>query len=174
MPTVVGQKPSSSAQQPEDIPDPPVPVAVVAVLQEPSAGQPPASEGTGAPHAAHEALLHGFCQALQSQINKWLTQTLLDTAKHEEKREEFLKEWIQKTHIAWIDHLSRVTQQNEHAQYQLSEVLGLNGPPYQATVQAHSPDGYPVTLTVTKRDTNSLMEDVGKLLPWLKAQGYQA
>jgi hypothetical protein len=47
------------------------------------------------------------------------------------------------------------------------------GAPYEVTVQACAPGGYPIALTIRKPDAGQVIEALGNLLPWLQSQGYQ-
>jgi len=76
------------------------------------------------------------------------------------------------------------TQANEHQGYQLANALEAlakqtspvtaPGYPYAVHVQAQSPQGFAVTLTVQKPDAGELVAALDALLPWLQSTGYLA
>jgi hypothetical protein len=78
--------------------------------------------------------------------------------------------------------LEKAGQANEHAQYQLSDALlklqeqgvGLRHDPYTVQVQACTPLGYHVTLTMANSDKGELMQELIALISWLAQQGYVA
>jgi hypothetical protein len=51
-------------------------------------------------------------------------------------------------------------------------VLRHYAPDYRCEVKAVTPQGYPVTLTIHKRDAGEYVRSVGQLAEWLKANGY--
>ena len=84
---------------------------------------------------------------------------------------EFLKDWTTKQVTA-----------NEHAQYQLASTLagiqehglGTLGAPYSVTIQALSPQGYPLTFTLANRNQGALMAEAGALFTTLQEFGCPA
>lgn len=144
----------------DDIADPVTPPAV---LQAPSSPPPV--------YNAHEALLQGFCSALQAKMFAWMAEhhkAAMDITEH--------------TWTAMVQHVDKLNQGNEHAAYQLANALAaiqergltVSASPYTATVQAVSPDGYAVSITVQKPEADALVEELGRLTPWLKNQHYTA
>jgi hypothetical protein len=168
---------------PDDVADPPVPPEALRMPQDasiPPGGAPRKGEAPDADWAAHEAQIHAFLEHFQHTVRDLVTEeiaalrgSLVQDAKsldaHHDKILAFLKDWAQQVGTA-----------SEHAQYQLShtlekcatEGLPVLSPPYQAVVQAVSPQGYPITLTMTKTGVTALVEEVERLLPWLQKQGY--
>jgi hypothetical protein len=146
--------------EPDDIADPEVPPAVM------EAGQPPTPEWQ-----QHEALLQGFCQHLLHRLDADLLRNGKQLMRTIDAMGMAMKAWIEKQLAA-----------NEHSQYQLSDALrtlqdrGLVvvQNPYQATIQVRSPQGYPVTVQLAKREASELLDALGVLLPWLQGQGYAA
>ena len=164
----------------DDIADPPVPVEA---LQETAQNAPESSQlpdqpeilptGPPAPPDAlwrqHEALVQSCCNMLIHNFHQAL-QDAVNTA-------DKIYGSILQTAGARIETQAAA---NEHAQYQFSSALeqllqhGLTtAPPYQATVQALSPAGFPVTLTITKRDTQDLIAALPALMGWLQEQQYR-
>lgn len=158
--------------EPTDIPDPTVPAAAIAqnTAQKVSSAHPEATQASGAtpepsqpahvPTAPIEPQALGFLQWLQKELR---TTFELETMYANVRRDEqftVMKAWLE--------------AQGSPAALAALDRQSLNGPPYQATVQATSPDGFAVSLTITKQDTSTLVEDLDRLLPWLKGQGYHA
>lgn len=157
-----------AAPQPDDIPDPVVPAEVIASKTAQNApesthtpgatsGTPKKSEETAAP-IEPQAL--GFLQWIQQQLRSTFDLEILYANMRRDEQFSTMKTWLE--------------AQASPAALAALDTQSLNGPPYQASVQAISPDGFAVTITVTKRDTGALVEDLNNLLPWLKAQGYRA
>lgn len=151
--------------EPDDIPEPTVPPAAIEPL-------PPATPATLPENfGAHEALLQGFCQHLQTRLHRWMMD------EHHQ-----LTQGMDITMSGIRDYALKVLQCNEHAEYQLAhalETLQVQGlpllnPPYQAVLQARTPAGYAITLTLTKSTAATLVEELGRLEGWLQAQGYSA
>jgi hypothetical protein len=151
-------------QDPADILDPAVP---------PEALEPPPAVGAPAePSSVHayDALLHGFCTALQGKLHAWLLEESTTFDRHLDKMLVFLKDWGEQTGKA-----------NEHACYQLSDALaklcehglGSLGAPYQATIQAISPAGFPITLQLAKQDPVALVGALESVHQWLASAQYR-
>lgn len=76
--------------------------------------------------------------------------------------------------------LDKIAVANDHAQYQLANALDrlsasgvqVCGTPYTATLQALTPQGFPLTLTMQKRSADELVDALEGLRHWLHAQGY--
>lgn len=151
----------AKAPEPDDIPEPVVPPEVTQAITTPP---PPTPE-----FGEHEALLSGFCQALQKRIydcildeHKGIMRTM-DGALH-----------------AMQGVLERLGHGNEHAQYQLSDALAklqergvlVVQNPYKAIVHATSPQGFPVALEICKRDAVELTQAIEGLTAWLQTSGY--
>ena len=165
----------------DDILDPVVPPETLQdapeSTQAPSTA-PESSPTPASPYGATEAMLHGFCEALQGRLSKWLHETQSSMDHTNERVLVFLKEWIEK-----------VSQGNEHAAYQFSDALlklqgqGLNTqPPYAAQIHAVAPQGFPVVISIAKQAPFTpegapdvgLMQALPALLAWLQEQGYAA
>src|SRR5262249_16579976 len=120
--------------------------------------------------AQHEALLQGFCQHLQHQITIFLVQET-----------KGLFQTFDAMAMTMRDCLTKVTDSNEHATYQLTNALtqeqehGLNlrHDPYQVQVKALSPHGFPVTIQVAKGDVSELINALPALTGWLTQEGYK-
>lgn len=169
-------QPLSTPPELDDVPDPIVPPGAVAPLPNPVT--PPAVLDTA--HAAlqsaqrygeHNALLHGFCQALSKQVQA----EVIDQSKA-------VLNVITAIYERTTTAVAKLAEANDHASYQLSSALAalqergvqVTGSPYTATVAAISPDGYLVTLRIEKSDAGALVEELGRLAPWMASQGYSA
>lgn len=174
---MLAQMPTPGLQttEPDDIPDPPVPASARDAVQAPAnpVGVPNAPQAPQMPSDtfnAHEALLQGFCQHLQNR----LTQFLVEESKG-------LLRAFESTTLTLRECLERVAQPNEHAQYQLSDALlklqehgiALKGDPYRASLEALTPQGFPVTITVAKQQAGELVEALPALVGWMVEQGYK-
>ena len=149
----------------DDIPDPPVPHTVAQALHE----QKTLRESLPEHFGEHEALLQGFCQHLQTRLTQFLLEEHTGVLKNLDVLAHAMRTWGE-----------TVSQQNEHAQYSLSDSLMklqehglvLVDSPYQARLQVRTPGGYPLTLTVTRATSGALIEELGRLEPWLQTHGY--
>ena len=56
----------------------------------------------------------------------------------------------------------------------LTQGLTVHGAPYSTTVQARSPAGYLVSLSIQRRDGAEFLDSLAKMEAWLSQQGYQA
>lgn len=150
--------------EPDDIADPAVPAAVLESAETPPAAPLPDHFGT------HEALLQGFCQHLQHRLHAFMGDEHTAIMKTLDATLVAMKRWVE-----------TVCQQNEHAQYTLgdaltklqSEGLAVIQPPYQARLQVETAAGYPMELTLTKSTAAALIEELGRLEPWLQSNGYK-
>lgn len=143
----------------DDILDPPVPPEVTQTAATPAG--PPTPEFN-----AHEALLHGFCQSLQRRLDGMV----IDHTKSVMRSLEAVFEGFQKQAATFAT-------VNEHATYQLSNALEAvsksgQSSPYQVTIAAKNPDGFPVELSIAKQDAGELIQALGAVFPWLKDAGY--
>lgn len=161
----------------DDIEDPPVPPGTT----DEADPYPDSPQGQNAPTATPggstvpslpEGLLplaHGFCQYLQAKLDKELTDSGIKMARV-----------VDTTITAMADYTKGVLACNEHASYQISDALlkvlergfTISGAPYTATVTALNADGFAVTLTIHKHESSSLVEELQRLLPWMRAQGF--
>jgi hypothetical protein len=146
----------------DDIPDPAVPAGTVDV---------PATTAD-ATWRAHEALLHGFCTAMQGQMSRLLTDEAIRLTKQ-----------VDDTITRMMDYVKGRLEGNEHAEYSLAAALaqaqehGVNlvhaqAEPYTAHVDARTPHGFPLRLTIVKGTSGELIEELGRLEGWLVANGY--
>jgi hypothetical protein len=179
---MLGNMVSASPVEPDDIADPPVPAGTVEALgvpQEPRREQGVVQETPPPPTPAwadHEALLHGFCQALQHK----LTAFLVDESKGMLKTLDALMAGIQRWTDAVAQYQTAVQQHNMQAQAQWSAALRtlqeqglqLRHDPYTATVQALAPSGFPVTIQVAKGQAGELCQAIEGLTAWLLDTNY--
>lgn len=121
---------------------------------------------------AHEALLSGFCQALSGQMSRLLTDEAIRLTKQ-----------VDETLTRLMDYVHGRLEGNEHAEYSLAAALaqvqekGLTlsqatATPYTAYVDARTPHGFPLRLTIEKGTSGELIEELGRLEGWLVANGY--
>ena len=100
-------------------------------------------------------LAHGFCQYLAAQMHAHLKDAGVKMARDVD------------TVISDMANFTKgVLSSNEHASYQLSDAL-LKGiklvtPGYQMVIQAVTPQGLPLTLTVHKDTSAELVEELGR------------
>jgi len=160
----------------DDIPDVTAPDAFAKTLQDaPGTTTAPAtiSATPSAPEPAwrqHEALLQGFLAHLQQRFDAELVTHATNLMKSVDSMALSVKAWIE----AFAGH-------NEHANYQLADALlklresglQLRHDPYEANVQALSPQGYPVQIRVVKQTTGDLVEALPALMHWLAEAGYK-
>lgn len=170
--------------EPDDIPDPEVPAALKTALEPSSSPQEPRSPGNET--TPYDALLQGFCAHLLTRMQGMADDLTTATRQATEQQATdyhngaitFLHEVCQAVK-AWIE--ATTTTPNEHAQYQLANVLEalqkggvhFRTAPYRVTLQACTPNGYPVTFDVLKDDAGALVEELNNLTSWLVSQGYK-
>lgn len=155
----------AAAPVPDDIPEPATPATVLAEAT------PATAPGAACTFGEHEALLHGFCQALQTRI-------MTDVIDQSKGVLRVLDAVYERTTMA----VTKLAEQNEHAQYSLADALhklqsqGLivMQNPYKATVKAQSPKGFAVTLEVVKQAPEELITAIDGMTQWLATQGYGA
>jgi hypothetical protein len=174
-PGAPAETPHVPQDAPDDIPEPQVPPALLEAVTAP----PEPSATPLARFPENDALLLGFCQALQQKLHTFLMDELKEMSSAIESSCAGMQQWVEKT-----------LHSNEHAQYQLSDVLAtmqekgvtLRSNPYTAVVSACSPasanadgtphPGFPVRLTIAKQDATDLTAGVTGLLEWLAQSGY--
>jgi hypothetical protein len=163
----------------EDIPDPPLPTVVEQAVQNTSQEAAPAPEWQ-----QHEALLQGFLGLLQGRLKAWIEdehkalQTARATCDLEHQR---LCQALEAVTKLAQQAVTTSQQTNEHAWYSLGDSLKtlqergmqLRLDPYQATVQALSPHGFPVTIQVAKSDVSELIGALPALTGWLAQEHYK-
>jgi hypothetical protein len=163
--------PPPATAEPDDIADPVVPPAILAAVQAPAPEPPPPLPPPTPEWHAHETLLQGFCQHLLRRLDAEIVGNGKELMRSIDAMCMAMKGWIEGQ-----------LQHNEHAHYQLSNALAqlqerglvVVQNPYHATVQVRSPQGYPVTLQLAKRDAGELLDALQTLLPWLQAQHFTA
>jgi len=154
------ETPPIPAPEPDDIPDPVTPDAVLAAV-----APLPASFGE------HEALLQGFAQHLQAIMHRWMLEEHHTLASGMDATLTGIRDWAK-----------TVFASNEHASYQLSDALlkiqegglTLRGEPYKLRVQVVSSQGFPVTIEVMKPDAEQLIAGLEGLLTWLAEAGFHS
>lgn len=163
------------APEPEDIPEPPVPSTLAdalaaAVHEVVSVPVEPSDIPVLPTSAQDDAVLHAFCQRLQTWMMDYHTgvmRMLDDTL-------VAMRKWVETT-----------TSVNEHQGYQLAgtlETLTRQGipvitnteTPYQVRVSARSPEGYGVEILVQKDTAATLISSIPALTAWLHGQHYTA
>jgi hypothetical protein len=146
--------------EPEDIPDPETPQALLDRLTPDDSGAPPAAV------YAHEALLVGFCSRVQAWMQSYHASMMT------------CMESVLKPVQTCLEHAAA---QNEHAQYSLADALAkmqdsgmtVVNDPYRAEVHVTSPQGFQVRVSIAKRDPDELMDGIDGLLTWLHESGYR-
>lgn len=152
--------PLATPPEPDDVVDPVIPTALLQALAAPV-------PGAACTFNDHDALLSGFCMALQDRLYKHL---------HEQQSGAL--RIVDATYGTVTDRLAKLAEVNEHATYSLGEaLLKLREPtvlhnPYTAVVEAVSSQGFPVTLTIAKRDAGELVQAIEGLTAWLVSAGY--
>ena len=137
----------------DDIPDPAVPAG--------TSDPAPVATPEDATWRAHEALLHGFCQAMQGQMSRLLTDEAIRLTKQ-----------VDETITRMMDYVKGRLEGNEHAEYSLAAALAsgagrrrdatqANATPYTAYVDARTPHGFPLRLTIEKATSGELIEELG-------------
>ena len=117
----------------------------------------------------HEALLQGFCQALQGQMSRVLTDEAIRLTKQ-----------VDETLTRVFDYMKGRLDANEHAEYAMADALlelqehGLvvHGSPYEMSLQVYTPAGVPLTLTIRQTTPAALLDELTRLETWLAMNGY--
>jgi hypothetical protein len=176
---------ASPTPEPDDIADPPVPEGMtVDELVSPQAldaalraGKAAAAimNGEDAPPTlpalpnASIPLLQAFAQHLTHKVEEWYMDHHKRSMLTMDDTMRFMKTWLE-----------GVSQHNEHATYSLAHGLeqmaaaGIGTPPYQVTLHVKTPMGFGMDLVITKPTSEALIEELGRLEPWLRDSGYQA
>lgn len=160
-PAAIPEAPKDFPPLTDDIPDIAVPASVVAFFD--TAPPPPTSE--------QAPIVDATMGLLEGKITDWVNTQSTATMRTLDRVYEHLASCLDKIAVA-----------NDHAQYQLANALDrlsaagitLHGTPYTATVQAMTPQGFPLTLTVHKGSAEELVQALEGLSAWLQAQGYLA
>lgn len=145
---------------PDDIPDPVVPAGTI------EATGPPATAGT-IPDAL-VPLAHGFCQYVQGLLGKQLDDAGVKMARS-----------VDTTVTEMANFTKGVLASNEHASYSFADALvkfaqASQETPYQVTLRATSQEGFPVEVTIRKATAAELVDEMGRLVGWLTANGYNS
>lgn len=154
---------------PASVTTPPLPSDLQAEIAQAIAPPGIPHEQSPATFGEHQALLYGFCQALQGEMAKWMTEQQLSTGRVVEMIFANCKE-----------HVATLATANEHSQYQLANALTqlqerglvLIQNPYVADVTAMSPQGFPVTLHVVKTDVASFIAEIQEVTGWLASNSF--
>lgn len=143
----------------DDIPEVPVPAPVMAAIA-PEAS-PPLPE--------HGRLVDATMTLLEGKITEWVSGQSTATLKV-----------LDQVYAHVASCLDKIAVANDHAQYQLATALDrlgergvqVHGTPYTATVQATTPQGFPLILTLHKGSAEELVQALDGLTQWLQSQGY--
>lgn len=145
----------------DDIPEVAVPASVVAAI---------ATQGI--PVVSNQSeLVNGTMSLIEGKMTDWVQAQQTGTLKALDRVYEHMAACLDKIAVA-----------NDHAQYQLATALDrlsasgvqISGTPYTATLQAISPQGFPLQLTLQKRSAEELVQALEGVSAWLTAQGYGA
>lgn len=175
--------------QPDDIADPPVPADVKIAVEAPSSPQEPhrGKEAVGDQGQTDSPSLRPEWRQFEPMLQGMLSYVGQKLAAEQERALQEVKaryrEFDASIAATWTllqKLVEQASQQNEHAQYQLADALlklqekgvQLRHDPYTATVQAVSPEGFPVTITLAKGDTGELCSSLPCLMEWLQHSGY--
>lgn len=150
----------------DDIPDVSVPETVMEAISSPV--EPLSPEPPTQAWAEHEALLNGFCAALNAKCTKALEETALAMQDRVEKHaHDFYTGALLSQHNvntavkAWIEAATAPAQT-----YQGRASQG-------ATIAVYTPKGYPLTFTLVQTSQEALIEDVIKLFAWIEQAGFK-
>ena len=151
----------------DDIPEPIVPATLLKAVTPEEPSRPLAAVAS---FGEHEALLHGFCQHLQKRLDASVMDQHKQAMRVLDSVTTAVKDWIEGKCL-----------QSDHASYQLSGLLEklmaqgvqVRHDPYQASVQALSPQGFVVQLHLRASTTGAVVEELPQMLGWMKEQGYQ-
>lgn len=115
------------------------------------------------------SMANGFSQYVQARLEGLLKDTAIKMARDAET-----------LMVEMANYTKGVLASNEHAAYQLSDALAkvqsggltISGSPYAVTIKALTAEGFEVQFTIEKRDAEDMLEELGRLMPWLTAHGY--
>jgi exodeoxyribonuclease V len=152
-------EPDPFEPEPDDIPPVKTPQAVVDAIT-------PTAEWLN-----HEALLQGFMQHFQGKIEPWLRDTCKEAMSCIEDMQGYTKRLVE------VDQ-----EKLRQAETALEQRLGTTAPqerqvrhdPYEIHVEALSPQGYPVSITVRKASAEELLVELPDVLGWLAENHYEA
>lgn len=145
--------------EPDDIIDPPIPATLLDALAATSA-PPPLPDKFG----EHEALFRGAAQHIINQVKQGMAETSRDASKS-------LNDMY--THVAALIHEDQQRLRNaETLLDQLAMKIAHEGilvraDPYQLTVQALAPQGYPITMRLAGPTMAETIQDTARFIDWL-------
>lgn len=162
----------------DDILDPPIPGTLAATLEvmrrvpdgaAATGAVAPPEDPLAAAYAPQVALFAAACTEALDDLAAAATHHQMAIDRHLDAALLSMQKWGE-----------RVFTSSEHAEYSLAQALlaiqekGLTvlTPPYGATIDVVSPAGFPVRLTIAKREAGELVEALPQLLAWLQQQGF--
>lgn len=158
-PLTLEPEPVEAETEPLDIPEPTLPPGVVAAVTP----TPAWSE--------HEVLLQGALQHLQGKLNTWLHDTGKDAMACVEDMHAYIKRQIDIDRDA-VRHAE--SAMDALVANVVSSGITVRQDPYQLAIEAVSPQGFPVTLTIRKATADELISDLDSVVGWLADNGYRA
>lgn len=112
---------------------------------------------------AHEPLLLGFCQYMQTRLHEMLLDESIRVSKGAEvtisSMAEYVKQTINTQMFTWAEFFQTIPQPGA-------------GNPYQAVVEVITPGGYPMKLTLQKPNAGELITAMVELEAWLQQNKY--
>lgn len=146
------------APEPDDIPEPQVPPAVLEAATTPPTV--PALPDAVLP------LAHGFCQYVQARLTQQLEDAGIKMARS-----------VDTSVTAMADYTKGVLASNEHAHYAFADALAkitATHTPYEMALTVRTPAGIPLTLTIRQQTPAALLDELTRLEAWLASNGYAA
>jgi hypothetical protein len=156
----------------DDISDPAVPLRLQEALHPPPPPPPPAPDPAVPPDrfGEHEALLQGFLQYFTTRFDDAVTTSVKEITKTVDGIYEFVHQQMQ---IQREKAQSAETLLDTLTTKAVTQGIQLRQDPYTVTVQALSPQGFPVALTLAKHDSEAVVEELEALTQWLAQHGYK-
>jgi exodeoxyribonuclease-5 len=174
----------------DDISDPAVPLTLTETLREatvhppgdtqapdappetsaPSVPSPGAREELPARFGEHEALLQAFAQHVLKHVDTALVETTREAGKTVHAMYDYVESLIT-TDKERLRHMETLLDQL--VAKVVAEGILVRRDPYQLTVQAVSPHGYPVTMQIAQGSPEDLLEELGNVTDWLTANDYK-
>jgi exodeoxyribonuclease-5 len=148
----------------DDIADPALPVGLADKLTPATAIAPPVA--TPDKFGEHEALLQGFAQHIRNIIMAEFRTYAQDASKSIDEMYTYTKK-------ALDGDLEKV-RRSESVLDKMAQGLQVRHDPYEASIQAMSPEGFVVTVGIKKSDPEALVENLPSLVAWLAESGYTA
>jgi hypothetical protein len=118
----------------------------------------------------HEALLQGFLTHFTRRFDEAVKDSVREITKTVDGIYEFVHHQMQ---IQREKAQQAETLLDTLTTKAVTQGIQVRHDPYTVTVQTLSPQGFPVTLTVAKQDSEALVEELGALTQWLAQQGYK-